>query len=89
MSEQTPKLQLTHEQNEQRKLVVHFPKFMQAEGRAMLVGHEGAAIVERGSYIAIGVGEHVRIGDCVVKCTGLAADGNIHVDLYAESQARG
>ena len=88
MSEKTPKLHLSPEANELRKLVVHFPKFMQAEGRAMLAGHVGATPVERGSFVEIGVGEHVRIGDCVVKCSGLAADGNIHVDLYADSQAR-
>ena len=88
MSEKA-KIQLTKEQNDQRKLVVHFPKFMQAEGRAMLVGHVGATPVERGGHIEIGLSEHVRIGDCVVKCTGLAANGDIHVDLFSDSQARG
>ena len=52
----------------------------------MLKGHVGATVVERGSYIEIGLEEHVRIGDCIVSVKGLAADGNIHVDLYADSQ---
>ena len=71
-----------------RKLCVHFPKFMQAEGRAMLRGHVGATPVKRGESILIGPGEHVRIGDCVVSCKGNATTGVVHVDLYADSQTR-
>ena len=88
MSEKTAKIQLSPEQNEKRKLVVHFPKFVQAEGIAMRRKQVGSIALERGDHTSIGVGERVRIGDCVVKCMGLAADGNIHVDLYPDSQAR-
>ena len=87
MSEKTEKIQLTPEQNEKRKLVVHFPRFVQAEGIAMHHENVGSTVVERGGFASIGVGDRVRIGDCTVKCMGLASDGNIHVDLYPDSQS--
>ena len=78
MSEQTPK----------QRLVVHFPAFMQAEGIVMRPDDIGATPVERGSYVDAGVGDRVRVGDCVVKVSGVSTGGDIHIDLYAESQAR-
>ena len=72
-----------------QRLVVHFPRFMQAEGSASRSDNTaGMDDVLPGSYVRIGLGQRVRIGDCVVKVSGLAADGDIHVDLYADSQAR-
>ena len=79
---------MSEKTNKQRKLVVHFPKFVQAEGIAMRLENGGSTAVERGGLVYIGVGERVRIGDCTVKCMGLAADGDIHIDLYPDSQAR-
>lgn len=97
MSEKT--LQPNEEQNESRRLVAHFPQFMQAEGETsqFLLGDRvksperhrvwGLPFI-RGTCVSLQVGETARVGDCVVKVTGFAANGDIHIDLYADSQAR-
>lgn len=71
-----------------QQLVVHFPEFMQAEGEVRVLGTDESVPIERGRFFSIGLGEKVRIGDSTVKVTGQATSGDIHIDLYSDSQAR-
>ena len=82
MSEQTQK-------DKGSALVVHFPAFLQAEGMHKEPDSIGYSIFKKGTFTRIDrPGSTVRIGDCVIAFKGKAKNGDIHVDLYADSQSR-